>query len=334
MQYKSRTDLDLASETQHSGNRSPSGFPLIKRSRLETLQANLGYRCNQACSHCHVAASPKRSESMDWQTMEWLLRFAAQHDIKLFDLTGGAPEMNEFFRDLVVAAREMGVGVIDRCNLTILSEPGQEDLARFLAKQQVEVVASLPCYQKENVDKQRGRGTFEASIAGLKSLNALGYGVPGSGLYLNLVYNPAGPSLPPSQDSLEAAYKTQLSSEFGIKFNQLFVMVNMPISRFEERIAANGQLGEYKTLLKNSFSSDNLDGVMCRSLISVDWRGYVYDCDFNQMLDMPLKHGDSERLHISALMAKDISGSAIQVDGHCFGCTAGQGSSCQGALVA
>ncbi|MBF0194802.1 MAG: arsenosugar biosynthesis radical SAM protein ArsS [Magnetococcales bacterium] len=313
---------------------SPSGFPMVSRSRLKTLQANLGYRCNQSCNHCHVAAGPKRTEMMDKDTVNWLLRCIEKHDIKVLDLTGGAPEMNDHFRSLVVAARKMRVQVIDRCNLSILSEPDQKDLAEFLAKEKVEVVASLPCYQKDNVDQQRGKGIFDLSITGLRKLNNLGYGMPGSNLSLNLVYNPAGPTLPPSQESLEAAYKKQLGQEFGIKFNQLFVMVNMPIRRFESRMAAKGQLIEYKNLLKNSFSPENLDGLMCRSLVSVDWRGYVYDCDFNQMLDIPLKNEEKDPIHLSELMAMDLFGKAIHVDGHCFGCTAGQGSSCQGALVA
>jgi radical SAM/Cys-rich protein len=327
-----KSDIGVAQSLLHS--LSPSGFPFVKRNRLDTLQANLGYRCNQTCSHCHVAAGPKRTEMMDKTTINWLLRSIEKHNIQVLDLTGGAPEMNDHFRDLVVAARKMGVRVIDRCNLSILSEPDQKDLAQFLAQQQVEVVASLPCYQKDNVDEQRGKGIFDLSIAGLRKLNALGYGMSNSQLSLNLVYNPAGPTLPPSQESLEVAYKKQLGQEFGISFNQLFVMVNMPIRRFESRIAAKGQLVEYKNLLKNSFSPENLDGLMCRSLVSVDWRGYVYDCDFNQMLDMPLKNEGKERLHLSELMTMDLSGNAIHVDGHCFGCTAGQGSSCQGALVA
>ncbi|MBF0380758.1 MAG: arsenosugar biosynthesis radical SAM protein ArsS [Magnetococcales bacterium] len=325
-------DIRAAQALPHSV--SPSGFPSIKRSRLETLQANLGYRCNQTCNHCHVAAGPTRTEMMDKTTVDWLLRTMEKHNIQVLDLTGGAPEMNEHFRDLVIAAGKLGVRVIDRCNLSILSEPDQKDLARFLAKEQVEVVASMPCYQKENVDKQRGKGVFDLSIAGLKKLNELGYGDKGSNLSLNLVYNPAGPTLPPSQESLETAYKKQLYQEFGIKFNQLFVMVNMPIRRFESRIAAKGQLLDYKNLLKDSFSPDNLAGLMCRSLISVDWQGFIYDCDFNQMLDMPLKNKAKERLHLSDLMDMEISGNKIHVDGHCFGCTAGQGSSCQGALVA
>ncbi|MBF0443992.1 MAG: arsenosugar biosynthesis radical SAM protein ArsS [Magnetococcales bacterium] len=334
MQNLSRVAPDLRVANSHTHSVSPSGFPFVSRGNLETLQANLGYRCNQTCSHCHVDAGPKRTEMMDKTTVNWLLRCIETHNIQALDLTGGAPEMNDNFRDLVVAARKLGVRVIDRCNLSILLQPDQKDLAEFLAREQVDVVASLPCYQKENVDQQRGKGVFDLSIAGLRKLNALGYGQPGSKLSLNLVYNPAGATLPPSQESLEVVYKKQLGNDYDIEFNQLFVMVNMPIRRFESRMAAKGQLIEYKNLLKNSFSPENLDGLMCRSLVSVDWRGYVYDCDFNQMLNMPLKNADNERLHISELITMDLCGNAIHVDGHCFGCTAGQGSSCQGALVA
>lgn len=271
---------------------------------------------------------------MDWETMEWLLRFARHHRIQTLDLTGGAPEMNPHFRDLVVAARRMRLRVIDRCNLTILAEPGWETLAAFLAAQRVDVVASLPCYLEENVDRQRGPGTFAASIAGLRALNHLGYGDAGSELVLNLVYNPGGPTLPPNQQLLEATYRERLESEFGIRFNHLFVIVNMPIRRFKERLASLGQLEAYQTLLEAAYSPENLDRVMCRSLVSVDWQGYAYDCDFNQMLDLPLGDDRQERVHLSALIERDLSRQAIRVDSHCFGCSAGQGSSCQGALAA
>ncbi|WP_126444905.1 arsenosugar biosynthesis radical SAM (seleno)protein ArsS [Sulfuricystis multivorans] len=308
-------------------------FPPIRRERLAILQANLGYRCNQSCRHCHVAASPRRSEEMAWETMELLLRFAEQQGIASLDLTGGAPELNPHFRRLVVAARALGVKVIDRCNLTILNEPGQEDLAGFLAAHAVEIVASLPCYLEENVDLQRGDGVFQASLAGLRQLNDLGYGLPNRGLTLNLVYNPLGPDLPPEQSALEAAYKEQLLTRYGIVFNHLYALANMPIRRFGSTLLARDAFHDYMRLLKSAHRHDNLPGVMCRTTISVDWRGFVYDCDFNQMLGLPL--GDSARpVHLSELLERDIAGRVIRVADHCYGCTAGQGSSCGGALKA
>jgi radical SAM/Cys-rich protein len=228
----------------------------------------------------------------------------------------------------------MNVRVIDRCNLTILDEPGQEDLAEFLAGQRVEVTASLPCYSQENVDKQRGEGVFEKSIAGLKKLNALGYGVPGSGLELNLVYNPQGPRLPPPQETLEADYHRLLKANFGIAFNHLYTITNMPIQRFGSTLVSKGEFEPYMDLLVSSFKPQNLDGVMCRSLLSVDYQGYVYDCDFNQMLALPLQHGDRLKSHLRDLMGVDLVGNHIVVKDHCYGCTAGQGSSCGGALDA
>lgn len=313
-----------------------SDFPPIRRGRLTTLQANLGYRCNQACLHCHVAASPKRTETMSWATMQTLLAFAEAQGIRQFDLTGGAPELNPDFRRLVVAARERGIAVMDRCNLTVLAEPGQDDLAEFLAGQQVEVVASLPCYLEENVDKQRGDGVFAASLSGLRQLNALGYGQPGSGLTLNLVYNPGGPSLPPGQPALEAAYKQQLAERYGVVFNQLFVLTNMPIKRFGSDLLAHGHFDDYMRTLKAAHRPDNLPGVMCRSLISVSWQGEVFDCDFNQMLALPLggEGGGAGHVMLADLLAVDLENRPIFTADHCYGCTAGQGSSCGGALAA
>ena len=307
-------------------------FPPLRRARLTTLQANLGYRCNQACLHCHVAASPKRTEEMSWETMALLLEFARQQGIRQFDLTGGAPELNPNFRRLVIAARTQGIQVIDRCNLTILNEPGQEDLAGFLAENGVEVVASMPCYLEENVNRQRGDGVFESSIAGLKKLNALGYGLPGSGRLLNLVYNPGGPSLPPDQVKLEAAYKTELATRYGIVFNQLFALANMPIQRFGSQLLSSGQFAPYMSLLKGAHRPENLEGVMCRSLISVGWQGEVFDCDFNQMLGLPL--GGQQTRHLRELVAVNLENHPIFIADHCYGCTAGQGSSCGGALEA
>jgi len=310
-----------------------SDFPVLQRRKLATLQANLGYRCNQSCVHCHVAASPKRTEEMSWETMAVLLDFARRQGISTLDLTGGAPEMNPNFRRLVEAARALGLRVIDRCNLTILSEPGCETLAAFLAAQEVEIVASLPCYLEENVNAQRGDGVFEASIAGLRKLNSLGYGLPDSGRVLNLVYNPLGPSLPPDQIKLEAAYKDQLASRYGILFNQLFALANMPIKRFGSQLLSRNEFHDYMQLLKGAYQPANLDGVMCRSLISVSWEGHVFDCDFNQMLGMPLGGKIPAPIHLADLLDTDFSGRPIRVADHCYGCTAGQGSSCGGALA-
>lgn len=308
-----------------------SDFPPLKRGKLTTLQVNLGYKCNLSCTHCHVAAGPTRTELMDENTIQLLLEFMRAQEITTLDLTGGAPEMNPHFRTLVRQARAMGVTVIDRCNLTILLEPGQEDLVAFLAENQVEVVASLPCYLEENVDKQRGKGVYEKSIDALKLLNAAGYGL-GQGLSLSLVYNPGGPHLPPSQASLEEAYKKELDERFGIRFDSLFTITNMPISRFGSVLLSKGQFYDYMGLLKSSYSESNLQNVMCRSLISIDWQGFVFDCDFNQMLDLPLIAREKPRTHLADLLKEDLLGKPIKVADHCYGCTAGQGSSCGGAL--
>ncbi|MFL4982713.1 MAG: arsenosugar biosynthesis radical SAM (seleno)protein ArsS [Xanthobacteraceae bacterium] len=310
----------------------PIPFPAICRGRIETLQVNVGYRCNQSCVHCHVNAGPNRTEEMDGETIDLVLAFLERRRIATLDVTGGAPELNRHFRRLVEAAREMGVRVMDRCNLTILDVPGEEDLAHFLAAQQVEIVASMPCYLLDNVDRQRGKGVFDGSIRGLQRLNELGYGRDETGLVLNLVYNPQGPSLPPAQGPLEADYKRVLGEEYGIVFNSLFTLANMPIQRFGSMLISKGQFDDYLALLRQAHRDENLAGVMCRSLMSVDYRGYVYDCDFNQMLDLPLTRGERERVHLSELLDEDVTGNPIRVAGHCFGCTAGQGSSCGGAL--
>jgi len=307
-------------------------FPPIRRGRLDTLQINVGYRCNQSCVHCHVGASPHRTEEMPGEVADVVLTFLERRRIGTLDITGGAPELNPHFRRLTTAARDMGVRVMDRCNLTILEVPGQEDLAEFLAGQQVEIVASMPCYLEDNVDRQRGKGVFDASIRGLHRLNALGYGRDETGLVLNLVYNPQGPSLPPPQGALEADYKRVLGARYGIVFNRLYTLANMPIQRFGSTLISKGQFDDYLALLRNAHLDANLDGVMCRNLISVDWRGFVYDCDFNQMLDLPLMRVARERVHLSDLLAENLEGNPIRVAGHCFGCTAGQGSSCGGAL--
>jgi radical SAM/Cys-rich protein len=309
-------------------------FPPIRRRRLDTLQVNLGYKCNQTCLHCHVNAGPNRTEMMDEDTVFQVLEVLEKRRLTTLDLTGGAPELSQHFRMLASRARALGVRVIDRCNLTILSEPGQEDLARFLADQGVEVTASLPCYSRYNVDRQRGDGVFERSIGGLAALNALGYGRDGSGLVLNLVYNPQGPSLPPGQQKLEADYKRELLEHFGVVFNQLFVLANMPIQRFGSTLISKGQFADYMQLLKDNFSAANLDSVMCRTLISVDWRGYLYDCDFNQMLALSMRMGGVARPQLRDLLGEQVDGRPITIADHCYGCTAGQGSSCGGALAA
>jgi radical SAM/Cys-rich protein len=309
-----------------------SDFPALRRARLQTLQVNLGYRCNQSCLHCHVNAGPKRTEMMDAQTVDAIMAFLDSEQISTIDLTGGAPELNPHFRRLVQTARARGVEVIDRCNLTVLFEPGQADTAAFLADNQVKIVASLPCYLKDNVDTQRGDGTFEASMAALRLLNETGYGMPGTGLMLDLVYNPQGAALPPPQQALEADYKQHLGSEFGVVFNNLLTLTNMPIKRFGSTLVSHGEFDAYMQLLKGSHQDSNLKSVMCRSLINIDWQGYVYDCDFNQMLGMPLQYNGSKRVHISKLQGRKLEGCNIQVADHCYACTAGQGSSCGGAL--
>ncbi|HEY5217790.1 MAG TPA: arsenosugar biosynthesis radical SAM (seleno)protein ArsS [Pseudolabrys sp.] len=306
-------------------------FPAIRRAKLETLQVNVGYRCNQSCFHCHVNAGPTRPEAMTAEVADTVLAFVERRRIKTLDITGGAPELNAQFRRLVRGARALGAKVMDRCNLTILEQPAQEDLAEFLAASQVEVVASMPCYLQDNVERQRGKGVFAGSIRGLQKLNALGYGRDPA-LVLNLVYNPQGPSLPPTQAALEADYKRVLGESYGIVFNKLFVLANMPIQRFGSTLVSKGEFDGYLGLLQDAHLDANLDGVMCRNLISVDWQGTVYDCDFNQMLGLPLRRGADKRVHLSDLLDDDIDGNPIRVAGHCYGCTAGQGSSCGGAL--
>jgi radical SAM/Cys-rich protein len=306
-------------------------FPALARSRLDTLQVNLGYRCNQSCVHCHVNAGPNRTEAMSGDIVDLVIAVLARRSIPTLDVTGGAPELNPHFRRLVRGARSQGAKVMDRCNLTILSEPGQEDLAGFLAAERVEIVASMPCYLADNVERQRGKGVFDRSIDGLRRLNALGYGRDPA-LALNLVYNPQGPSLPPAQAALEADYKRILGDDHGIVFDRLFVLANMPIQRFGAMLMSKGEFDGYLHLLQDAHLDANLGGVMCRNLVSVDWRGFLYDCDFNQMLDLPLARGGKPRLHLSDLLNDSIDGNPVRVAGHCFGCTAGQGSSCGGAL--
>lgn len=312
-------------------------FPAINRERPSTLQVNLGYRCNQSCVHCHVNAGPNRVEMMSMETMTLIPQVLMARGISTLDLTGGAPELHQGFRTLVMAARKKGVHVIDRCNLTILFEPGQDGLAEFLAEQEVEVIASLPCYSLTNVDRQRGSGVFDKSIEALQRLNSLGYGQHGTGLSLKLVYNPQGPVLPPDQSSLQADYKRELRQRFGIEFNELYALANMPIQRFGSMLVSKGQFQSYLTLLREQHREGNLAHVMCRNTISVDWTGHLYDCDFNQQLGISMRpeawtNGRGSRPHLRDLIDHDPSGSPITVAGHCYGCTAGSGSSCGGSL--
>lgn len=308
-------------------------FPAVTRAAPEILQVNLGYLCNQSCLHCHVAAGPTRKELMTGENIDHLLRILALPNIHTLDLTGGAPEMNPLFKDLVRASQQYDVKVIDRCNLTILLEPGFEDMAQFLAENKVQIVASLPCYIQENVDGQRGKGVYRKSIDALKILNQLGYGKPGGDLSITLVYNPTGPYLPPSQQELQLDYKRFLQDEFGIVFNRLFTITNMPIARFGSTLLSKGEFEGYMNLLKDSFSVTNLQNLMCVNQLSVDWRGYVYDCDFNQMLNMNIENpGNGLPLHIRDILETDMQNIPVRIADHCYGCTAGQGSSCGGAL--
>jgi len=320
---------DFAGRLKHEGFGPLNGVPIT------TLQINVGKLCNQACHHCHVEAGPKRTERMTARTADRLVELIdSTNTVQVVDITGGAPELNANFRPLVRAARARGIHVIDRCNLTVLFEPGQEDTAQFLADHSVEVVASLPCYSLENVDKQRGHGVFDKSIRALQQLNALGYGDADGPLVLNLVYNPLGAFLPPPQGSLEQAYKDKLKEHFGIRFNQLFTITNMPIKRFAEQLVRNGEVEGYMNLLVNSFNPTTVDGLMCRSQISIGWDGRVFDCDFNQMLEIPLANdGLCSRPTIFDVQSlADLASRPIATEGHCFGCTAGAGSSCGGAL--
>jgi radical SAM/Cys-rich protein len=309
----------------------PTTFPGIRRNKLEILQINIGLKCNLACLHCHVNSSPYRKEKMSEETIDAVISCLKSNKFHTLDITGGAPEMHPQFNYLVETARNMGIHVIDRCNLTILEVETYENLAVFLASNKVEIVASLPCYTEDNVDEQRGKGVFNDSINGLLKLNSQGYGKTNSDLQLNLVYNPLGAYLPPSQDELENTYKEKLKSDYGIEFNKLYTLCNMPIKRFGSTLVSKNQFENYITLLKNSHNDENLDDVMCKNLVSVDWEGHVYDCDFNQMLGLNINN-NNKKLHISELMRIDVNNTQIAVADHCYGCTAGQGSSCGGAL--
>lgn len=318
----------------------------LHRRSLNTLQINLGRMCNLACHHCHVEAGPARTEIMDWPTIRHILDWLDRHDgagVKIVDLTGGAPEMNPHFEELVVELRRRRFHVLDRCNLTILLAPQYQHLVGFLARHQVQVVASLPCYLEENVDRQRGHGVFHHSIDALRLLNAAGYGRDGSGLVLDLVYNPVGYGLPPDQAELEQAYKRELATRFGVTFNRLYTIANMPIKRFEHALRRDGRYGEYMAKLAAAHNPANTASVMCRSMVSVGWQGGVYDCDFNQMLQMPVEPsefgpGDNEQAvergsrKLWTFTPAELLGRPIRTGAHCFGCTAGRGSSCSGAL--
>lgn len=301
----------------------------LRGTSLRTLQINLGKVCNQTCTHCHVDAGPDRRESMTRETAVAVIEFAKRSEVQTLDITGGAPEMNPNFTWLVEEATKMSIRVIDRCNLTILLAPGFTHLPDFLAANRVNVVASLPCYLEDNCDAQRGSGVFSKSIRGIERLNGLGYGVEDSGLELDLVYNPVGTGLPPDQQSLERQYRDQLWSRYQIRFNRLFTITNMPISRYLDDLLRQGKLAEYMEKLVRHFNPGTIEGLMCRSMISVDWRGYVYDCDFNQMLDLRIA---GDRTHISELNLSDVVGREIKTANHCYGCTAGGGSSCTGAI--
>ncbi len=309
------------------------GLPPLRRETVQTLQVNLGKRCNMTCQHCHVDAGPARTESMSRATAERLVALLdASPGVGALDLTGGAPELNPSFRWLVTEARRRGLRVLDRCNLTVLLEPGMEDMAGFLAENEVEIVASLPCYLAENVERQRGEGAFDRSVAALQRLAALGYGVEGSGRVLDLVYNPGGPSLPPGQAALEARYRTELGERFGIRFNRLLTITNMPIARFGRALARAGRAQAYQALLVSTFNPDTVPGLMCRTLVSVGWDGRLYDCDFNQMLDLgPPGVVPWTLWEVNSLDA--LAGRRVATGPHCFGCTAGAGSSCSGALA-
>ena len=293
----------------------------------------MGKYCNLACIHCHVESGPTRREMMNRETADAVLRFLASTKIPTLDITGGAPELNPHFDYLVESARGLKRHVMDRCNLTVIFEPGKAYLPQFFQRHGVELVCSLPCYTRENVDHQRGNGTFDLSIRALKIFNELGYGQAGSGLTLNLVYNPVGPHLPPSQENLERDYERELGEQFGIAFNHLYCLANSPITRYQTHLKLRGEYEAYMELLENSFNASTLDQVMCRNLASVSWDGTIYDCDFNQMLDLPLRDAGGNALNIASLSTAQLLEPSIAVGNHCYACTAGSGSSCGGALL-
>lgn len=294
----------------------------------------MGKYCNQACVHCHVEAGPARKEMMGREVVDAILRVLEKSNIADVDITGGAPELNPNFDYLVESCVRIGRHVMNRCNLTVIFERGKDYLPEFFRKNRVELICSLPCYTKENVDQQRGKGTFDLSIRALQQLNGLGYGVAETGLDLNLVYNPMGAYLPPPQEALERDYKRILNAQFGIVFNRLYCLTNMPITRFEKFLKLRGEYDPYINLLESSFNPKTLEWVMCRDLLSVGWEGFLYDCDFNQMLDIPLLNQNGKPLRIEDISADSLEGEPIMVGNHCYGCTAGSGSSCGGSLIA
>ena len=305
----------------------------LSRDSLDVLQVNLGKLCNIACVHCHVEAGPmKTKENMGKEVASAVIHFFKSNSVKTLDLTGGAPELNPFFKLLVQEARKQNIHVIDRCNLTVLFESGFEDIGPFLAENEVEVIASLPCYSKENVDKQRGKGVFFDSVSALKTLNQLGYGNPKSRLILNLVYNPVGAHLPPLQENLEKEYKIRLKEDFNIDFNHLYTITNMPITRYKKYLKNKDEYDKYIYLLEEHFNSETLENVMCRNTLSVGWDGKIYDCDFNLALKMNHLQSRAGDWTIFDLSLDQFYELDIQTGNHCFGCTAGSGSSCQGAL--
>ena len=318
---------------QSFSERLQLGGMQLNRHAVEVLQVNLGRYCNLACIHCHVESGPNRTEMMSRETVDAVLRFLERTSIPTLDITGGAPELHPDFAYLIASARRLGRHAMDRCNLTVLFEPGMEYLPEFFKLNEIELVCSLPCYSQENVDKQRGKGTFDASIRALQLLNKIGYGQTDSGLILNLVYNPVGPHLPPPQEKLELDYKRILAEQFGITFNRLYCLTNMPITRYATHLKLRGEYDRYKKLLERSFNAATLDQVMCRNLISIGWDGSVYDCDFNQMLDLPLTDRAGERLNVASLALDQVSARRITIGDHCYACTAGAGSSCGGALI-
>jgi radical SAM/Cys-rich protein len=305
----------------------------LKRRAVDVLQVNMGRYCNQACIHCHVEAGPTRKEMMSRDTVEAVLQFLSASKIPTLDVTGGAPELHPEFDYLVESAVALGRHVMDRCNLTVVFEPGKDYLPEFFRRHRVELVCSLPCYTEEKVDQQRGKGTFDLSIRALKIFNQLGYGQPDGELKLTLVYNPVGPHLPPPQDKLEQDYKRILRDRFGIEFNRLYCLTNMPITRYAMHLKLRGEYNRYVELLSANFNAATLDQVMCRNLISVGWDGSVYDCDFNQMLGLAITDGAGKRLHISSLTLEQVAHRAITMGDHCYACTAGSGSGCGGSLL-
>ena len=305
----------------------------FNRRGIDVLQVNMGKYCNLACTHCHVESGPNRTELMSRETVDAVLRFLGRTNIPTVDITGGAPELNPTFDYLVESAVGLGRHVMDRCNLTVIFEPGKDYLPQFFKRHRVELVCSLPCYSEENVDRQRGKGTFELSIQALQIFNKLGYGQSESGLVLNLVYNPIGPHLPPPQDKLEQDYKGILKEQFGIVFNRLYCLSNMPITRYATHLKLRGEYDCYVELLEMNFNARTLDQVMCRNLVSIGYEGSVYDCDFNQMLDLPIRDADGKALNISTLSVDQVQHLPVTVGNHCYACTAGSGSSCGGALL-